>query len=90
MMGGGSGSVCIAVDSDTWGPPFESSHQKTFAHCQMHWKDQNKEKRPERDNFIQKNFDIEKKKVKKKGPGMAHFKMLNYICPPIDNGDDLI
>ena len=81
MMGGGSGSVCIAVDSDTWVPPFESSHQKTFAHCQLHWKDQ---------NFIQKNFDIEKTKVKKKGPGMAHFKMLNYICPPIDNGDDLI
>ena len=46
-QGSGCGSVGRAVASNARGPRFESSHWQTFIlniYCQLHWKDENKEK----------------------------------------------
>ena len=52
----GSGCGSVGRTSDTGGLRFESSHQHnlywTFMYCQLHWKDENKVKRPGMGNFF--------------------------------------
>ena len=47
-IGSGCGSVGRAVASNSRGPRFKSSYRQNFIlniYCQLHWKDENKEKR---------------------------------------------
>ena len=56
-LGSGCGSVGRAVDSDSKGPWFESSHQQKFIlkiYCQLYWKDENKEKEAGNGPFLKK------------------------------------
>ena len=58
----GSGCGSVGRTSDTGGLRFESSHQHnlywTFMYCQLHWKDENKEKRPGMGHFL--NYSVQK------------------------------
>ena len=58
FMGSGCGSVGRVVTSNTRGPRFESSHRQIYF---IHW------------TFVYCQLCIEKTKITKKRPGMAHF-----------------
>ena len=62
VWGSGCDSVGRAVASFTWGPRFESSHQQkiniTFVHCQLYWKDENKEKEAGQGPFFKKKIRV--------------------------------
>ena len=57
ILGCGCNSVGKAVASNSRGPQFESSHQKTFIlniYCQLYWKDENKVKEVGHGPFFKK------------------------------------
>ena len=58
--GSGCGSVGRAVASDTRGPRFESSHRQKFINIEQ--------------LLYTVNCVMKRQKIKKKRPGMAHFK----------------
>ena len=58
ITGSGCGSVGRVVASNTRDPRFESSHRQTFIYIE---------------HFVYCQLCIEKTKIKKKRPGMAHF-----------------
>ena len=58
-LGSGCDSVGRAVDSNSWGPQFESRHQQKFIlniYFQLYWKDENKEKEAANGPFFKKKI----------------------------------
>ena len=68
LQGSACGSVGRAVASDTRDPQFESGHRQTFkwnicflSACQLHWKDENKEKEAGMAHFFKKECGLQYK-----------------------------
>ena len=61
-MGSGWGSVGRPITSDNRDPQFETSHRQilywTFVYCQLHCKDENKEKDVGNSTFFKKVFKM--------------------------------
>ena len=65
LLGSGGGSVGRLVTSNSRGPQFESSHRQKIIlniHCQLYWKDENKEKEAGNDPFFKKNIVMKRLK----------------------------